>query len=204
MQVEEGAFRGLDNLEELLLDDNNMLAVPQAALASLKRLRRLSLAYNRIAVVSGGVFAGSGQLSHLVLSHNVIRELADDAFQPLMALRRLELRGNRLTGVNEAAFRHLSTQLQELDLGRNRIADFDQLEMPQMQYLKLDHNNLTVLRRGQFHKFINLISVNMSQSHISNQTQITPAFLSLGVATPIASLAGGRDPTGVSLGLSPP
>ena len=161
-QVEEGAFRGLEHLEELFLDDNNMLAVPQAALRHVTKLRRLSLAFNRIAVVSGQLFSSTTDLQHLSLSHNVIRELPDDAFQPLKSLRRLELRGNQLSVVNAAALRRLASILHDLDLGWNRISELEQLELPQLQYLKLDHNNLTSLKRGQFSKLANLISLNMS------------------------------------------
>lgn len=165
LKVEDDAFLGLDQLEELYLDDNGMLAVPQKALRHVTRLRRLSLAFNRIAVVSGSLFASTPELQHLTLSYNVIRELPDESFSPVKSLRRLELRGNQLASVQSGTFRSLAS-LQELDLGRNRIADLETLDLPQVQTLRLDHNNLTALKRGQFSKMTQLIVLNVSHNSI--------------------------------------
>ena len=165
-KVEDDAFKGLDLLEELYLDGNNMLAVPQSALRNLTRLRRLSLSFNRIAVVSAQLFSSNANLQHLSLSHNVIRELADGALESLNNLRKLELRGNQLTAINVNALPNSST-LQEIDFGGNRISDMDQLNQTQVQFLKLDHNNFTSLKRGQFAKMTNLLSLNVSHNNIN-------------------------------------
>ena len=164
--MEDDAFRGLDQLEELYLDDNGILVVPQSALRHVTKLRRLSLSFNRIAVVSGQLFSSSTELQHLSLSYNVIRELPEDAFLPIKSLRRLELRGNQLANIHSNTFRSLSSSLQELDLGRNRINELEALDLPQVQTLKLDHNNLTALKRGQFSKMTQLIALNVSHNSI--------------------------------------
>ncbi len=166
VQVEDDAFRGLEQLEELYLDDNGMLAVPQAALRHATKLRRLSLSFNRIAVVSGQLFSSTTELQHLSLSYNVIRELPDDAFSSIKSLRKLELRGNQLMTVQSGTFRSLAPSLQELDLGRNRIGELEALDLPQVQTLRLDHNNLTALKRGQFAKMTQLIALNVSYNNI--------------------------------------
>lgn len=165
-QVEDDAFRGLEQLEDLYLDDNGILVVPQSALRHVNKLRRLSLSFNRIAVVSGHLFGYTTELQHLSLSYNVIRELPEEAFQPIKALRRLELRGNQLTAIQASTFRSLAASLQELDLGRNRITELETLDLPQVQILKLDHNNLTALKRGQFSKMTQLITLNVSHNGI--------------------------------------
>lgn len=148
------------------MDDNGILAVPQSALRHVTKLRRLSLSFNRIAVVSGQLFGSTTELQHLSLSYNVIRELPEDAFLPIKSLRRLELRGNQLTAVQANTFRSLSQSLQELDLGRNRISELEALDLAQVQSLKLDHNNLTALKRGQFSKMTQLIALNVSHNGI--------------------------------------
>jgi Leucine-rich repeat (LRR) protein len=165
-QVEDDAFRGLEQLEDLYLDDNGILAVPQSALRHVTKLRRLSLSFNRIAVVSGQLFGFTTELQHLSLSYNVIRELPEEAFLPIKSLRRLELRGNQLTAVQASTFRSLASSLQELDLGRNRINELEALDLPQVQTLKLDYNNLTSLKRGQFSKMTQLIALNVSHNGI--------------------------------------
>lgn len=140
--------------------------VPQSALRHVTKLRRLSLSFNRIAVVSGQLFSFTTELQHLSLSYNVIRELPEDAFLPIKSLRRLELRGNQLTAIQSSTFRSLASSLQELDLGRNRISELETLDLPQVQTLKLDHNNLTALKRGQFSKMAQLIALNVSHNGI--------------------------------------
>ena len=164
--MEDDAFRGLDQLEDLYLDDNGILVVPQSALRHVTKLRRLSLSFNRIAVVSGQLFGSTTELQHLSLSYNVIRELPEEAFLPIKSLRRLELRGNQLTAIQASTFRSLAPSLQELDLGRNRIGELEALDLPQVQTLKLDHNNLTALKRGQFSKMTQLIALNVSHNGI--------------------------------------
>ena len=143
-----------------------MLAVPQAALRHATKLRRLSLSFNRIAVVSGQLFSSTTELQHLSLSYNVIRELPEEAFLPIKSLRRLELRGNQLTVIQSNIFRSLASSLQELDLGRNRIGELEALDLPQVQTLRLDYNNLTALKRGQFAKMTQLIALNVSYNSI--------------------------------------
>ncbi|KZS07310.1 chaoptin [Daphnia magna] len=165
-KVEDDAFRGLEQLEDLYLDDNGILVVPQLALRHVTKLRRLSLSFNRIAVVSGQLFGFTTELQHLSLSYNVIRELPEEAFLPIKLLRRLELRGNQLTAIQASTFRSLAPSLQELDLGRNRISELEALDLPQVQTLKLDHNNLTALKRGQFSKMTQLIALNVSHNGI--------------------------------------
>ena len=72
------------------------MAVPQTALRNVPKLKRLSLSFNRIAVVSGELFSSMPLLKTLSLSYNVIRELNEESFQSLKSLRKLDLRGNQV------------------------------------------------------------------------------------------------------------
>ena len=85
-----------DNILHEIWLRNRLLAVPQAALRNVPNLKRLSLSFNRIAVVSGELFASTPGLKQLSLSYNVIRELGEDSFQSLKSLRKLDLRGNQV------------------------------------------------------------------------------------------------------------
>lgn len=82
LQVEDDAFEGLDSLETLSLQDNNILLVPASALGRLPRLSVLRLDFNRVAALSVDILrAVADRVTHLGLSRNVVRELPSDAFQ---------------------------------------------------------------------------------------------------------------------------
>ena len=70
--------------------------MPHTALRNVPKLKRLSLSFNRIAVVSGELFAATPLLKQVSLSYNVIRELNEESFQSLKSLRKLDLRGNQV------------------------------------------------------------------------------------------------------------
>lgn len=80
--MEDDAFEGLDSLEKLSLEDNNILLVPASALGRLPRLSRLQLGWNRVAALDHDILgAVADRVHHLSLARNVVRELPPDAFQ---------------------------------------------------------------------------------------------------------------------------
>lgn len=80
--MEDDAFEGLDNLEHLSLQDNNILLVPASAIGRLPQLTTLQLDFNRVAAVSADILrAIAERVAALGLARNVIRELPPDAFQ---------------------------------------------------------------------------------------------------------------------------
>lgn len=81
-QVEDDAFEGLDSLETLSLQDNNILLVPASALGRLPKLTALRLDFNRVAALSVDILrAVADRVMQLGLARNVVRELPSDAFQ---------------------------------------------------------------------------------------------------------------------------
>ena len=69
--------------------------------------------------------------------------------------------------IQPTTFRSSATVLHDLDLGYNRLSDFEGLDLPQVRVLNIDHNNLTSLNRGQFAKMPQLISLNVSYNNIN-------------------------------------
>lgn len=81
-QIDDNTFQGLNNLETLFLEDNNILLIPASTLNQLVKLKGLKLGYNRITAVSAEILAIlSNRLTDLGLGYNVIRELPSYAFQ---------------------------------------------------------------------------------------------------------------------------
>jgi len=52
LQIEDDTFEGLEKLEFLSLEDNNVLLVPTSALGRLPRLSALNLGFNRVAALN--------------------------------------------------------------------------------------------------------------------------------------------------------
>lgn len=85
LKVEDDAFEGLDSLETLSLQDNNILLVPASALGRLPKLTTLRLDFNRVAALSIDILrAVADRINHLGLARNVVRELPTDAFQVIL------------------------------------------------------------------------------------------------------------------------
>lgn len=81
-QIEENALNGLQSLEMLNLQDNNLLSIPATALMSLPKLVALKLDYNRLTAVSPELLKLiASQLTIVGLAKNVIRELPADVFR---------------------------------------------------------------------------------------------------------------------------
>ena len=69
-ELRAGDFRGLGNLQYLLLYDNSLTALPADVFDGLDNLQYLWLFKNQLTALPKGVFSGLGNLQELYLSHN--------------------------------------------------------------------------------------------------------------------------------------
>ncbi|GLH11834.1 Toll-like receptor Tollo [Gryllus bimaculatus] len=90
----EEAFSGLGRTEYLSLADNVLTLVPRAALRHMPRLRTLDLGRGAVAALHHGDLQELEALEELQLGHNRLREL-NGSLLPLRALRCLNLTHNR-------------------------------------------------------------------------------------------------------------
>ena len=103
----DGAFAASfgGDLEVLLLDGNGIGHVESGAFSGLTKLRRLSLAANRLWSLDGGLIHGLPvSLRALDLSKNLIETIPAYAFSVLENLRNLTLTRNRIKFVHATAF----------------------------------------------------------------------------------------------------
>jgi Leucine-rich repeat (LRR) protein len=103
--INDNAFVGLDSLEDLYLDHNDLSRVPSIALQSLKRLRLLSLSGNSMTIVSTGDFVHSS-LEQIFIDHCPFLVLVDrGSFWDLPGLKEIHLDSNpRLEFLHPQAF----------------------------------------------------------------------------------------------------
>ncbi|XP_071443356.1 chaoptin-like [Hetaerina americana] len=122
-RLDPAAFRGLNNLNELALDDNRLDAASISRL-SIPGLRELSLSGNDLSGAGQDTLSGLPSLQRLELDRSHLPAiLPDGLLLPCRrGLSRLDLRGNNIRALSKAALAGL-TSLRELRLGENSLAE---------------------------------------------------------------------------------
>ncbi|XP_041988835.1 chaoptin isoform X3 [Aricia agestis] len=180
---EEAFYGLDNTLWELELQEDKLTAVPSRALRYLQKLRLLDLTGNEITDISGDNWLGlENTLQTLVLADNSISSLPLDAFSGLPMLETLDLRGNHLTVIDSGVFRDGMNRLSKLILADNQLQYIPYEELSPLRqlrfldlannlirqvppvhdlngvrlnldWLKLDNNNIKVLMPGSFKNF---------------------------------------------------
>ncbi|KAF2366955.1 Immunoglobulin I-set [Trinorchestia longiramus] len=117
VQLDDAAFRGLSNLVELDLSNNELNMVPAAALQHTAALMRLLLSHNPITQIRDGAFSKLHFLTSLEMTGCALKVLESRAFQGLDKLEWLKLDDNQLTSVPETML--LPKMLHGVDLHNN-------------------------------------------------------------------------------------
>lgn len=97
-------FMGLDELQHLSLEHNDIQVVPPFALSGATQLRTLSLAHNGIHDLHYRNLAGLFELHALDISDNRLSKLTELSFPPLPKLRKVDFRNNPIRYIFPATF----------------------------------------------------------------------------------------------------
>ena len=128
-------FKGLNNLERLELQGNQIDSIQGDSFKDLARLVMLALNYNKIKIIDSSWFQSLETLRQLRIGGNQIELLDEKMFNILRNIREISLDNNKLSAVPANLFRD-NLKLEEIRLGRNKIKTIS----PTM----FDHlNNLT-------------------------------------------------------------
>lgn len=131
-----GQLASAGQLNELILQDNRLTAVPQ--LGAFLSLQRLELSYNQIKSLTPLSYLEQSPLQSLYVASNKITEA--DGIQRLTHLTQLDLGCNRLRTCSPVAN---LINLKELWLGRNRLTVIEHLSrLNNLQQLSLQSNRL--------------------------------------------------------------
>ncbi|XP_067651138.1 carboxypeptidase N subunit 2-like isoform X2 [Haliotis asinina] len=172
--IRKGAFNGLASLQVLNLSHNNIANVA-SALQSLHNLRILDLSYNAISDLHTGAFSSQEQLVYLRLDGNRLQNLHGYVFQGLQNLQHLSLRHCLLINIASDMF-SIVRSIRVLNLGQNQIQELPASEelrnLPSLQHLHLDSNQITTLTDSQF-SGITLDTLQLSRNQISKITTET-------------------------------
>lgn len=153
-------FMGLEELQHLSLERNDIKVVPPFALSGATQLKTLSLAHNAINDLHYRHLAGLFELQVLDLSDNYLTKLTELSFPPLPKLERIDFRLNPIRYLFPATF-WVMNQTQEMYFGSREMA----LELWGNQPFKkltklriLEINNVTIQNLDQ-----NIFKVNRNE-----------------------------------------
>lgn len=192
-----GTFLHVPSLESLKLAHNQLRAIP--ALATLPRLRDLSLSHNHIRTLNGhllrysslrsldlsfnklraipsGAFTNSSRLVHMSLNSNKISRIERGSMDNLTRLESLNLNHNRLVSIPKDLFLQLHS-LRNLELNKNRIEEIEGLSfkgLNSLESLSLRNNNIGCLSDGAFFYLKNVRTLNLDSN---NLTTVTKGYL---------------------------
>ncbi|XP_078236942.1 relaxin receptor 1-like [Pogona vitticeps] len=145
--------QGLSNVTELDLKKNRISSLLDYQFLAYSGLKYLFLQENGIQTLSSTTFSGLVKLRRLYLGSNSITDLQPQAFQDLHSLQWLLLDNNKITKILPSVFVGLKSLI-FLGLHNNSLrampADSMCTQMPKLNWLDLEGNQLRALRRDDF------------------------------------------------------
>lgn len=176
-------FDGLEKLEMLDLSQNKLTELPDKVFEPLTSLRNLDLSSNQISYISQECFQGLALLERLYLYSNHIKSIHPAAFDGLEHLLELKLQGNQLTSLPALSMPRLLL----LDLRFNVLPNLgpSDLQMPNLESLKLGGVGLTSLNKELIGNLKNLHELDISGNQLENFPPVlkeTPGLIHLSLA----------------------
>ncbi|XP_069862575.1 leucine-rich repeats and immunoglobulin-like domains protein 2 isoform X2 [Dipodomys merriami] len=153
-------------LQEVKMNYNELTEIPYFG-EPTTNITLLSLVHNLIPQINAEAFQFYPALESLDLSSNIISEIKTSSF-PRMQLKYLNLSNNRITTLEAGCFDNLSSSLLVVKLNRNRISMIPPkiFKLPHLQFLELEHNNLTGVNKGWLYGLRMLQQLYVSQNAI--------------------------------------
>ena len=125
--LKAGDFDGLENLEGLSLDKNQLTDLPEGIFDGLESLQRLDLHENQLVTLPEGIFNDLRSLKSLFLNNNSLRTLSTGVFSRQINLEQLYLDDNQLSELHADMFSGLD-DLWLLDISGNQLKTFPEPE----------------------------------------------------------------------------
>jgi hypothetical protein len=118
--IMKNAFRGLQDLLSLHLDNNEIEVLEPGAFSGLLKLKVLSLQNNKLRTLEHGVFGGLDQLNMLNLNSNLLKNLKPEMFAGAHALTTILVKDNLIENIEAGVIGGLNKPIQ-LYVNRNPL-----------------------------------------------------------------------------------
>lgn len=166
----DNGLSSLRALQKLFLQNNRISNVADRAFVGLSDLQILNLSTNALTALPPEMFQSSRDIKQIYLNNNSLSVLAPGLLEGLDQLQILDLSVNELTSewVNRDTFSGL-VRLIVLNLSYNRITKIDGLlfqDLNNLQFLSLEHNNIARIADGAFSNLKNLHSLSLAHNNI--------------------------------------
>lgn len=169
-EIEENAFKDLSNLLVLMLNKNKLKRVDPNTWSGLTRLLRLQLNQNYIEEIKGNSFSGLSSLRGLYLDNNKLKKIDINALKGLSNLEKLNLSRNELGEIHNNTFEGLSS-LKELNLGSNKLKRIESStlkELIKLEIVDLSMNEIEEIENNTFEGLSNLKQLKFNNNKVKN------------------------------------
>ncbi|KAK7862347.1 hypothetical protein R5R35_011574 [Gryllus longicercus] len=166
------AFSGgkvAEHLVKLTLSEGPLTALAPAALAPLRRLKRLDVSYNNISSLQRAQFKGLRDCEVLDLSHNGLEKVEAAHFGDLTRLLFLNLSHNHLSNLPRSTFARNSLLL-VLNLTSNALPKIDVTTfrgMRSIRRLYLAYNRISDVARGAFDSLTRVGTIDLEGNRLT-------------------------------------
>ncbi|KAF6211370.1 hypothetical protein GE061_011882 [Apolygus lucorum] len=182
MEFHPNSFRGLTQLKQLDLSDNNIWTLPDELFCPLYSLTHLNMSHNRIQDVLELGFSdwGAGPtapgktcnvgLEELDVSQNEIAVIPDNAFTSLRSLLKIMLQENAISSMADRAFVGL-VALQYLNASSNQLVALPPELFQSTRDLReiyLNNNSISVLAPGLLEGLDQLLVIDLSFNQLTS------------------------------------
>ncbi|XP_026749119.2 toll-like receptor 3 [Galleria mellonella] len=167
--IEDYAFFGLEKIEELLLNHNNIGILSEKSFKSLHSLVHLDLSNNKITSIEFNK-EDLVSLRSLMLRNNYLTQIKYEYYSHLNSLRVLDLSNNNISSLQSKAFKSLR-DLISFEIHNNPLSGalqegtFDGLNS--LPSLDISGSQLTIIKNESFNGMSQLKDLNISHSNIS-------------------------------------
>nr|XP_023020659.1 chaoptin-like [Leptinotarsa decemlineata] len=176
--VESMSFSGLDSVEVILLNNNNLVHLERDTFLGLTTLAILDVSYNHISEFDEYVFKPLENLQELHLEHNELLRIEPNSLKYLTTLRTLRLDHNNINHLAADSFSTLQN-LRELHLNVNNLQKWPLgvfQYLPNLAFLNLSGNKLEAFENGAFSNLVGLTVLDLTNTSLNELNEVGVFF----------------------------